>query len=173
MAAGMDEGRRKAVGMAAERVYRAVLDIVSETAGTAFPGAPAPGGKRDAKPLAGLRAAREVELAARYYACRFIREAREDGLTWGDISTALLLGPGAEEPGVSPAHVAYSYAVGDPELDSAARLSRVFPWECPVCSEVIRDRGPADGPADEEPGHAAGCARLAAAVAAHIARPKP
>lgn len=44
---------------------------------------------RDAEPIAGLRAAREVELAARFCAGGFIRGARETGHDWHEIGAAL------------------------------------------------------------------------------------
>lgn len=43
---------------------------------------------RDAEPIAGLRAAREVELAARFCAGGFIRGARETGHDWHEIGAA-------------------------------------------------------------------------------------
>jgi hypothetical protein len=41
----------------------------------------------------------------------------------------------------------------------------VFTWTCPVCGQLIRDRGPVIMPAADEAGHAHGCGRLAAAMA--------
>jgi hypothetical protein len=46
-----------------------------------------------------------------------------------------------------------------------------FRWTCQECGELISDHGPSGGsPAEDEPGHAEGCQRLAAAVAEWLAQ---
>ncbi len=89
---------------------------------------------QDVEPLAGLRAAREVELGARHCTRGYIRDAREAGHTWQQIGTALDLTPGGEAPGWRhSAEAAYSYAAGNPGPETAWGYGR-------------RSRGPA-GPA--------------------------
>jgi hypothetical protein len=47
----------------------------------------------------------------------------------------------------------------------------VFRWTCQACGEVVSDRGPSGrSPAEDEPGHAEGCQRIAAAVAEWLAQ---
>ena len=41
-----------------------------------------------------------------------------------------------------------------------------FAWTCGSCDGLISDRGLCNGPADDERGHADGCTRLAATIAA-------
>ena len=45
------------------------------------------------------------------------------------------------------------------------RYGRSFLWRCASCEQVISDHGLIAGPADNEPGHADDCGRLATAVA--------
>jgi hypothetical protein len=122
----------------------------------------------DVEPLAGLRASREVELAARSNTQNYVRDARGAGRTWQEIGEALDLTPDGEADPESGtvAEAAYSYAAGRPDTNTAWRYGRSFPWTCQSCEGLIRDNGPFSGPADNEPGHAEGCPRLAAAVAA-------
>jgi hypothetical protein len=122
---------------------------------------------RDLEPLDGARAAREIELGARHAARDYIRAAREAGHSWEQIGQALGVTPNAEadQAGETIAEAAYTYAAGSPGTETAMRYGRSFPWRCPSCDQAIGDRGLIAGPADNEPGHADGCPRLAAAVA--------
>jgi len=63
------------------------------------------------------------------------------------------------------AEAAYDYAAGRSDDDFGQTVGCTFVWVCPVCDEVVGDRGPCNGPADDEVGHASGCPRLAAAIA--------
>src|SRR5258708_14285825 len=67
---------------------------------------------QDVEPLAGLPAAREIELGARHTAHGYIRDAREAGHSWHDIGTALALAPGAgtDQVGQTVGETAYTYA---------------------------------------------------------------
>ncbi len=122
---------------------------------------------RDVEPLAGLRAARGIELGARHHVRNYIRDAREAGCTWSAIGAAIDLVPGGEPDlaGETVAEAAYSYAAGRPDSQTGGRYGRSFSWHCASCDGLISDRGPFDGPVDAERGHAGGCARLAATVA--------
>jgi hypothetical protein len=122
---------------------------------------------RDMEPFAGARAARDIELASRRAARDYIRAAREAGHDWDQIGHALGLTPGgdADQAGLTVAEAAYTYAAGNPCTDTAIRYGRSFVWRCLACDQAISDRGLIAGPADNEPGHADNCGRLAAAVA--------
>jgi hypothetical protein len=121
----------------------------------------------DVEPLAGMRAARQLELGAREGTAGYIRAAREAGYTWHDIGTAmrLVLGGDAQQAGDTVAEAAYAYAAGSPDTETARRYGQSFTWACRSCDQYISDRGLISGPADDEHGHAEGCARLAAAIA--------
>jgi hypothetical protein len=75
----------------------------------------------------------------------------------------------ARQRGSSLAEAAWQYAA-----EWSAYLSGelgAFRWTCQECSELISDHGPSGGnPAEDEPGHAEGCQRLAAAVAEWLAQ---
>jgi len=122
---------------------------------------------QDVEPLAGARAARDLELAARGTARDYIRQAREAGHGWQRIGQALGVSPDADadQTGMTVAEAAYTYAAGSPHTDTAVRYGRSFTWTCRSCDQAISDRGQVAGPADDEPGHADGCLRLADAVA--------
>jgi hypothetical protein len=103
------------------------------------------------------------ETAARI--CRDRAErARGDGITWQQIGEALGLhqGPGARL-GYDLGVAAFEHFTGEPDLwyrDS-------FQFRCASCGGYITDRGPFEShPEDNEHGHAPGCVRLAADVAA-------
>src|SRR6266704_5604204 len=156
-------------------VLAAVQRIVRETGGQfvtrpMFSGEPDGPATRDAEPLAGLRGARAAELAARGLARSYVRAAREDGRTWQQIGTALGLVVGGDDgAGDTIAEAAFSYAAGPPGTDYDRTYGRPVTWRCPACGGLVSDRGPVSGPRDDEPGHADGCERLAAAVAARDA----
>jgi hypothetical protein len=121
---------------------------------------------QDVEPLAGARAARDLELAAQGTARDYIRQAREAGHGWDQIGQALGVAPNADADQTGTvAEAAYTYAAGSPHTDTAARYGRSFAWTCRSCDQAISDRGLIAGPADDEPGHADGCLRLAEAVA--------
>jgi hypothetical protein len=122
---------------------------------------------RDLEPLAGARAARDVELGARHAAREYIRQAREAGHSWDQIGHALGVSPDAAagQAGLTVAEAAYTYAARSPHTDTAVRYGRSFFWRCRSCDQAISDRGLIAGPADDEPGHAEDCSRLAAAIA--------
>jgi hypothetical protein len=120
---------------------------------------------RDPPPLDGARAARDIELGARHAARDYIRAARESGHTWDQIGHALGLAPDTNRTEESVAEAAYTYTAGSPRTDTAIRYGRSFLWRCRSCDQAISDRGLIAGPADNEPGHAGDCPRLAAAIA--------
>jgi hypothetical protein len=121
---------------------------------------------RDVEPLAGARAARGIEFAAKGVARDYIRQAREAGHGWEQIGRALRLAPEADpdHAGATVGEAAYTYAVGKRQSEPPWE-PRYFGWTCLSCDQPIADRGLIQGPADDEPGHATNCPRLAAAVA--------
>jgi hypothetical protein len=167
---GSREAHAEIAAAARQGARRAVLDIVRKSGGSTvtrpmFRDRPDLGpGVPDAEAIAGIRAARQVEHAARQLGLEYVRKAREDGHSWHEIGAALELGADAAQRGVSLAEAAYDYAADEP---SSTYDPRSVPWTCPACLEVISDRGPDAGhPADAEPGHADSCTRLAATIAA-------
>jgi hypothetical protein len=123
---------------------------------------------QDVEPLAGARAARDLELAAKGTARDYIRHAREAGHGWQRIGQALGVSPDADadQTGMTVGEAAYTYATGSPYTDTAFRYGRSFTWTCRSCDQAISDRGQVAGPADDEQGHAGECSRLAEAIAA-------
>jgi len=165
------EAREKAVSSARRAARRAAIDLARDEGAQvisrpAFRGAQTT--IQDVEPLAGLRAARQVELGARLSTRNYIRDAREAGHTWHEIGTALDLTPSGEADlaGSTIAEAAYSYAAGSPDTETAWRYGRSFSWTCGSCEGLISDHGLCNGPADDERGHADDCARLAATIAA-------
>lgn len=126
---------------------------------------------RDVEPAAGMQAARDLELAARYVTLGYIRQARETGDTWHQIGAALRLHPDGDmqQAGDTVAEAAYTYAAGHPGAEHARRYGRSFTWQCPACDNAISDRGLISGPADDEQGHASSCTRHQATIAAWTA----
>jgi len=121
---------------------------------------------RDVEPLAGARAARDIELAAKGTARDYIRQAREAGHGWEQIGRALGLVPAADpdHDGATASDAAYTYAAGHRQSWPPWQ-PRYFGWTCRSCDQPISDRGLIAGPADDEPGHAPNCPRLTAATA--------
>jgi len=120
----------------------------------------------DVEPLAGFRAAYDLELGARHIAQSYLRAAREAGATWHDISKTMgaSVSKDAERAGFSAAELAYQYAVqpADPD-DMSCDLS--FKWNCETCHGLVYDDGPYGSPAVSELGHANDCSRFAKARA--------
>jgi hypothetical protein len=123
---------------------------------------------RDVEPAAGLKAARDLELAARRLALDYVRQAREAGHSWHDIGTTMGLAPDRRS-GRTIAEAAFDYAAGDPDSDYARTYGRTVGWTCTTCSNTILDHGLDNGPADDERGHAPDCKRLARTIQAREA----
>jgi hypothetical protein len=165
--------RDKAVVAARDWARRAVLGMVRDSGGTVaarpvFHSQPdLEMTVRDAESMAGLRAARCLQLAAEGLARGYIRQAREDGHAWHEIGAALGLAKSAADQETSLSQAAYDHAVGDPPTEYAWSSRQAFTWTCADCRNVISDHGSeADHPEDTESGHGDQCPRLAAATAA-------
>jgi hypothetical protein len=159
-------------GEASQWTRRAVLDIVRQSGGRTvtrpmfrdWPDLDMT--TTDVEPMAGIRAVRQIEHSARGLMREYARQAREDGRTWHEIGAALDLSASAGHRDVPPAEAAFDEVAGDPDGEYARRYGRTFTWTCAACRAVVRDRGLCDGPVDDEQGHADGCPRLHAAIAA-------
>ena len=149
------EARERTARTARNAARGAAIDLALQE-GAEIIGRPAFRGSqismRDVEPLAGLRAAREIEVGARHHVRNYIRDAREAGCTWSGIGAAIDLVPGREPDlaGETVAEAAYSYAVGRPDSQTAGRYGRSFSWHCASCDGLITDQGPFDGPVDAE-----------------------
>jgi hypothetical protein len=82
------------------------------------------------------------------------------------VPTARRAGRPAPHAGETIAEAAYTYAAGHPGTETARRYGRSVIWTCPSCDSLVSDRGPCNGPADDEHGHASTCRRLAATISA-------
>ena len=150
---------------------RAAIDIARQD-GAEIIDRPAFGGSqvtiRDVEPLAGLRAAREIELGARYHIRNYIQDAREAGYAWSEIGAALNLGVGRndEREGQSVAEAAYSVAAGNPDSETARRYGRSFGWRCASCDGLDHRPRTVRRACRCGARPRSGCPRLAATVAA-------
>jgi hypothetical protein len=159
-----------AISAARRTARHAAITLARETGATVttrplFPGTSTT--TQDVEPLAGMRAARAIELGARHTARGYIRAAREAGHDWHQIGAALGLTPDGDpqQAGQTVAEAACTYAAGNPDTETARRYGRSFAWHCDTCDHLITDRGLCNGPADDEHGHATACTRLAATIA--------
>jgi len=93
------EVRVKTISAARNAARRATIDLALQDGARVISRPALPGAQnviRDVEPIAGMRAAREIELGARYHTRTYIRDAREAGRTWHEIGRALGLVPGGE-----------------------------------------------------------------------------
>jgi hypothetical protein len=153
-------------------ISEAVLRLASMTGAQIVHAPPWPGAsftEEQPEPGAGIRIALALERAARAGVRVYIQRAREAGMTWEQVGEALGVAEQARARGSSLAEAAWEYAA-----ERSAFLTGqlgAFRWTCPDCSELISGRGPSGrNPAEDEQGHAAGCQRLAAAVAEWLAQ---
>ena len=101
-------------------------------------------------PLAALRVLMALRAAVSGAERDAIRRAREDGTTWAEIGAAMSL----------PAVAAFGRFASDFGRGPA------FPWKCQSCGAPVSDGGPEMPLSDAERGHAEGCERFAATLAA-------
>jgi hypothetical protein len=154
------------------RAACSAIERIAALAGAQTVHDPGPGGLPLPRPDArtGIRAAARLELAARLQLRDYIRYARQDGLGWHEIGALLDLGAEAADRGLPLDEAAFRFAASQPAGPGQAAT---FTWTCRACGQCISDRGPGHHhPAGDEPGHATGCARLAAAAEAATARPQ-
>lgn len=117
-------------------------------------------------PLAGVRAAVCTRDVARGFAHDCAREARAVGRSWDEVGEAM--GVVADDDDRSRAELAYDEIAERVDSFGGRRLS----WRCTACAAWVADIGPysSSHPDDNETGHAPGCARHEAAIAAWQAR---
>lgn len=112
--------------------------------------------------LAGLGAARLMQRVAEAAIADYAVEARTAGRTWTEIGAALGI-TGEDWPGAVAERAFDRIACGGGDGWSRSSVR----WACQGCGQQITDTGPfTSHPADIESGHADGCARYAADVAA-------
>ncbi len=159
--------RRQLADAARQWTLTVIASIARETA-TPMVTRPAWPGARStfeyAEPAAGIAIARQLEVAARYQVRRYIKHAREAGLSWQQIGAALGITGGGDGVAQAIAEAAFDYAAGP--TDNWRGYDQSFAWTCQACGQGIQDRGPYHGPRDAERGHADGCEHQAATVAA-------
>lgn len=151
-------------------INRAVHDIVTATDGeTGFTARPAydgdPWPNQEPNALPALRATIMVRNVAETTWRTAIATARGAGTSWQDI--AGILGINADDHG-SPAETAFELTAEPPN-----RFGEIPPvyWRCHTCDAWVSDSGPYEShPADNVTGHAEGCTRYAAELAAWHAR---
>jgi hypothetical protein len=151
-------------------------EVVAELGRDGVRSAPDPGfakyGNRpQPDPLTAVRAARTIRGEAAQLLGEHIDRARAAGHTWTELAGALGLTRDAEEAGIPDGEAAFYWATTDRiDGDYAHRAWGYEPrrsWRCASCEERVTDRGPFNGhPDEEETGHAGGCARHAADLAA-------
>jgi hypothetical protein len=153
-------------------VSAAVLHLAYMTGAQIVHALPWPGAgftEEQPEPGAGIRIGLALERAARAGVRVYIQRAREAGMSWEQVGEALGVAELARQRGSSLAEAAWEYAA-----ERSAFLTGqfgAFRWTCPECGEVVSDRGPlGDHLAEVEQGHAAGCQRLASAVAVWLAQ---
>lgn len=156
----------------ARRAVRTAVVAMARTAGAGTEPWPVwPGSSlTEPRPLAGdgLRFALMLESVATNLAREYVRNGRQEGLSWwqlGEIIAPAMGGAGeADDLGV----LAFKWAANAEHARPFADLW--VTWTCPACLAPIRDHGPYEAdPRSAEAGHDDGCARLAEAVAAYDA----
>jgi hypothetical protein len=151
-------------------------EVVAELGRDGVRSAPDPGfakyGNRpQPDPLTAVRAARTIRAEALQLLGVHIDRARAHGHTWAELAGALRLTRDAEEAGIPDGEAAFCWATtGRIDGDRPNPIWGYEPrrsWRCASCEERVSDRGPFAGhPDEEETGHAPGCARHTADLAA-------
>lgn len=129
--------------------------------------------ERDVEALAGVRAALFVHRVAKGRVRHYAEQARGEGVSWARIGEALGLAEEAKRADTPLGEAAFSFVTEGrrpgqaPSSSPLAHPSRAR-WSCTSCGQRITDHGPFDGhPADCEQGHAHGCERHRAEIAAY------
>lgn len=136
---------------ASTEARRAICRLAQDATGTMT------GLLTDPDPLLAIPAALSLQHAVAAEVRAYVKAARQHGYSWGRIGELMAL---ETDPvtGRTAGEAAFLRVASD------FGSGPVFPWTCPSCREVVKDRGPEAGhPADAEPGHAPNCERLAEA----------
>jgi hypothetical protein len=126
------------------------------------------------EPRAAIRVALDIQYAVRDVLTEHIGRARGAGHSWTDLAPVLGVEKSATELDLTAAEAAFNLAATGQTTGWASehrRGSRGFAptmrWTCESCRQRVTDHGPVDShPGEMERGHAADCARHAAALAA-------
>ena len=126
------------------------------------------------EPRAAVRVALDLRSAVRDVLTEHIGRARGAGHSWTALAPVLGVEKSAAELDLTAAEAAFNLAATGQVTGWASedrRWSRGFVptlrWTCESCGQRVTDHGPVDSHPDEmERGHAADCARHAAALAA-------
>ncbi|MDQ1675715.1 MAG: hypothetical protein QOC93_859 [Actinomycetota bacterium] len=128
------------------------------------------GNRPQPDPLAAVRVARTIRREAAQLLGEHIDRARGAGHTWTDLAAALGLTKLADEAGIPVDEAAFCWATTGRIDGDRGPFSGYEPrrsWRCASCQERVSDHGPFNGnPDDDETGHAPGCARHTAELAA-------
>jgi hypothetical protein len=125
-------------------------------------------GFREPKPLAGLQAALTVARVAQTRAYGFAEGLRGEGSSWAQVADLLGIEWSADYVQRERAFELVAGSVSNVSYDRYVFFICGGPLGC---GKRVTDRGPYNGsPAEDEDGHAEGCRRLAAEVAAYHAR---
>lgn len=115
------------------------------------------------EPLPAIRAAVFYRNVADGQAREEAKTARGDGASWAEIAAAAGI---VDDPGQGRSAADLAYEWTSPRPSMRFDEMNVF-WTCGTCGERVEDRGPDAGhPTDQEEGHAEGCARHVADIAA-------
>jgi hypothetical protein len=158
---------RAAVHRTISQVAHLHANAITEPAGTVLPAT-------GIEPLAGLKAAEEIERIAGTAAFEHTRDARAAGHSWHEIGSALGMLEGFMTGNIDEplADTAYIYATG--RAPGPPRTYDLpFTWQCRTCEQTVADNGVIYGPAHDEKGHASTCARHAHAIATWNAQWQP
>lgn len=166
--------KQQAAGRMREMVRRVAVDAF----GTREVEVPIPGfsvftDRRLDDPMAGLRSALFLRNVAEGQLYEYARTARGAGRSWDEIGVALDL---PDYDCQSRGEVAFAWLVEgrEPEPEPEGLPSFRTPsayWRCGFCEQQVTDHGPCGShPDDVESGHATGCARHAAEIAAWAER---
>jgi hypothetical protein len=126
------------------------------------------------EPRAAIRVALDLHAAARTVLTDHIGRARGVGHCWTDLAPVLGVEKSATELDLTAAEAAFNVAATGQTtgwVSDDRRWSRGFVptlrWTCESCRQRVTDHGPVDSyPGEMERGHAADCARHAAALTA-------
>lgn len=119
----------------------------------------------------GIATARIASEMARTKMLGWTRNARGEGMSWEALAEPLGIKPDPDPYATRPGEAAFELAAGVDRRDRGWSTPAVN-WHCSTCAGWIKDRGPMDGLGvdERETGHAEGCSRHEAEIAAERAR---
>lgn len=176
MSADEKDSQRDARSLASGQLDRLTVKLAVDGYGATATEAPIEGYRALTRtvlddPLAGVRAAMHIRNAGERLMREWAEKARAAGTSWDEVGEAL--GLLREGQGFSRAEAAFEYVADGRPLPAndtgewRSSAPRNVYWPCESCGRRVVDRGPYEShPDDNESGHAEGCERHAAEVAA-------